>query len=210
MATTQIKKMTTMAMLMGIMIIMGFTPLGSIPLPFMKATTTHIPVIMAAILYGWKAGAIFGLGFGVVSIIRSTLMPNLTSFAFSPFVPLPGSDSGSWKALLIAFIPRVCIGLFVAACYKLLSGHTSKKVCYAVCGVVGSITNTALVLGMIYLLLGREYAIAQGIGFDALLGLLCGVVFSNGIGEAIVAAVLTPALLSTADYISARAVHHRT
>lgn len=197
-------------MLMGIMIIMGFTPLGSIPLPFMKATTTHIPVIMAAILYGWKAGAIFGLGFGVVSIIRSTLMPNLTSFAFSPFVPLPGSDSGSWKALLIAFIPRVCIGLFVAACYKLLSGHTSKKVCYAVCGVIGSITNTALVLGMIYLLLGREYAIAQGIGFDALLGLLCGVVFSNGIGEAIVAAVLTSALLSTADYISARAVHHRT
>lgn len=210
MATTQIKKMTTMAMLMGIMIIMGFTPLGSIPLPFMKATTTHIPVIMAAILYGWKAGAIFGLGFGVVSIIRSTLMPNLTSFAFSPFVPLPGSDSGSWKALLIAFIPRVCIGLFVAASYKLLSGHTSKKVCYAVCGVIGSITNTALVLGMIYLLLGREYAIAQGIGFDALLGLLCGVVFSNGIGEAIVAAVLTSALLSTADYISARAVHHRT
>ena len=208
MATTQIKKMTTMAMLMGIMIIMGFTPLGSIPLPFMKATTTHIPVIMAAILYGWKAGAIFGLGFGVVSIIRSTLMPNLTSFAFSPFVPLPGSDSGSWKALLIAFIPRVCIGLFVAACYKLLSGHTSKKVCYAVCGVIGSITNTALVLGMIYLLLGREYAIAQGIGFDALLGLLCGVVFSNGIGEAIVAAVLTSALLSTADYITARAVHH--
>lgn len=199
-----------MAMLMGIMIIMGFTPLGSIPLPFMKATTTHIPVIMAAILYGWKAGAIFGLGFGVVSIIRSTLMPNLTSFAFSPFVPLPGSDSGSWKALLIAFIPRVCIGLFVAASYKLLSGHTSKKVCYAVCGVIGSITNTALVLGMIYLLLGREYAIAQGIGFDALLGLLCGVVFSNGIGEAIVAAVLTSALLSTADYISARAVHHRT
>ena len=197
-------------MLMGIMIIMGFTPLGSIPLPFMKATTTHIPVIMAAILYGWKAGAIFGLGFGVVSIIRSTLMPNLTSFAFSPFVPLPGSDSGSWKALLIAFIPRVCIGLFVAASYKLLSGHTSKKVCYAVCGVIGSITNTALVLGMIYLLLGREYAIAQGIGFDALLGLLCGVVFSNGIGEAIVAAVLTSALLSTADYISARAVHHRT
>ena len=195
-------------MLMGIMIIMGFTPLGSIPLPFMKATTTHIPVIMAAILYGWKAGAIFGLGFGVVSIIRSTLMPNLTSFAFSPFVPLPGSDSGSWKALLIAFIPRVCIGLFVAACYKLLSGLTSKKVCYAVCGVIGSITNTALVLGMIYLLLGREYAIAQGIGFDALLGLLCGVVFSNGIGEAIVAAVLTSALLSTADYISARAVHH--
>lgn len=210
MATTQIKKMTTMAMLMGIMIIMGFTPLGSIPLPFMKATTTHIPVIMAAILYGWKAGAIFGLGFGVVSVIRSTLMPNLTSFAFSPFVPIPGSDSGSWKALLIAFIPRICIGLFVAACYKLLSDHTSKKVCYAVCGVIGSITNTALVLGMIYLLLGREYAVAQGIGFDALLGLLCGVVFSNGIGEAIVAAVLTSALLSTADYISARTVHHRT
>lgn len=204
MATTQIKKMTTMAMLMGIMIIMGLTPLGSIPLPFMKATTTHIPVIMAAILYGWKTGAIFGLGFGVVSVIRSTLMPNLTSFAFSPFVPIPSSDSGSWKALLIAFVPRICIGLFAAACYKLLSGHTSKKVCYMVCGVIGSITNTVLVLGMIYLLLGREYAAAQGISFDALLGLLCSVVFSNGIGEAVLAAILTPVLLSVVEHYTAR------
>ena len=191
-------------MLMGIMIIMGLTPLGSIPLPFMKATTTHIPVIMAAILYGWKTGAIFGLGFGVVSVIRSTLMPNLTSFAFSPFVPIPGSDSGSWKALLIAFVPRICIGLFAAACYKLLSGHTSKKVSYMVCGVIGSITNTVLVLGMIYLLLGREYAAAQGISFDALLGLLCSVVFSNGIGEAVLAAILTPVLLSVVEHYTAR------
>ena len=167
-----------MAMLMAIMFLMGFTPLGSIPLPFMKATTTHIPVILAAILFGWKAGVCFGAGFGVISVLRSTMAPNVTSFAFSPFVPMPGQSTGSWKALIIAFVPRICIGLVVTLCMHLL----------------GRRQNTILVLALIYLLLGRSYAAASGIAYEALLGVLGGVVVTNGIGEAVCAAVLTAAL----------------
>jgi len=187
------------AMLMAIMFIMGFTPLGSIPLPFMKATTTHIPVILAAMLFGWRIGAMFGVGFGIVSVIRSTIMPNVTSFAFSPFVPIPGTDSGSWSALIIAFVPRVCIAFAVLAIYKLIKSKLSLKTCGLVCGIVGSLTNTVLVLGMIYLLLGREYASAMSIGYDLLLTMLCGVVVTNGIGEAITAAVITAILVPLLD-----------
>ena len=173
------KRLCAMAMLMAIMFLMGFTPLGSIPLPFMKATTTHIPVILAAILFGWKAGVCFGA---------------VTSFAFSPFVPMPGQSTGSWKALIIAFVPRICIGLVVTLCMHLLGRRQNTRLGGFLCGIAGSLTNTILVLALIYLLLGRSYAAASGIAYEALLGVLGSVVLTNGIGEAVCAAVLTAAL----------------
>ena len=194
-----------MAMLMAIMFLMGFTPLGSIPLPFMKATTTHIPVILAAILFGWEAGVCFGAGFGVISVLRSTMAPNVTSFAFSPFVPMPGQSTGSWKALIIAFVPRICIGLVVTLCMHLLGRRQNTRLGGFLCGIAGSLTNTILVLALIYLLLpivdrGTFFADVLaltaycGIAYEALLGVLGSVVLTNGIGEAVCAAVLTAAL----------------
>ena len=40
--------LSQMALLTALMLVMAFTPLGYIPLPFMNATTMHIPVIIGA------------------------------------------------------------------------------------------------------------------------------------------------------------------
>ena len=58
--TTDTRYMATLAMLCGLLIVMGMTGIGFIPLPVIKATTMHIPVILGAILLGPKAGAILG------------------------------------------------------------------------------------------------------------------------------------------------------
>lgn len=190
-------RMTMQAMLMAIMLVMGFTPLGSIPLPFMKATTTHIPVIIAAILFGVKSGAAFGVGFGIVSMVRQTIMPNITAFAFTPFIPIPGTEGFNWRGLIVAFVPRIMIGVTVALLYRFLARHkVNDKINLMICSITGSMVNTVFVLGLIYLLMGNAYAAAQGISHEALLGLLSGVIFSNGIGEAIVAALLVTAIIT--------------
>jgi uncharacterized membrane protein len=75
-----------------ILVILSLTPIGSIPLPIVKATTTHIFVIIGAVILGMDAGVFQGFLFGIVSVIRSTLFQTLTSFVFSPFIPLPGSS----------------------------------------------------------------------------------------------------------------------
>lgn len=193
----RIARMTMQAMLMAIMLIMGFTPLGSIPLPFMKATTTHIPVVLAAILFGVKSGAAFGIGFGFVSMIRQTIMPNITSFAFTPFLPIPGTEGFNWRGLVVAFVPRIMMGVSVALLYRWLTKRkVNDRLKLMICSVTGSMANTIFVLGFIYILMGDAYASAQGISHEALLGLLSGVVFSNGIGEAFVAAILVTAIAS--------------
>lgn len=191
----------TLTMLSAILFILGFTPIGSVPLPAVKATTTHIPVIIGSILLGLGAGAFLGALFGVVSVLRSTLFPSLTSFAFSPFIPVPGSTGGSWKALVVAFVPRILVGIVSAALFHLLECRgTSRRLSYALCAAAGSMTNTVLVMGLIYVLFGPAYGTALGLAGDGLLWALLTVVLTNGVGEAVVAIVVVTAVCSAAWY----------
>ena len=64
----------------------------------------------------------------------------------------------------------------------------------ALSAVVGAFTNTALVMGLIALLFRDAYAAAQGIPAEAVLGFILGIVAANGVPEAIVAAILVPAV----------------
>ena len=188
------------AMLTAIVILLGFTPLGLIDLPLIKATILHIPVILGSLLLGWRKGAFLGAVFGAVSLIKNTMAPSVLSFAFSPFMPVPGLDHGSPWALVICFIPRILVGITPDLIYRgsrRLFGHKNagvKTVCMVVAAIVGAFTNTVLVMGLIFVIFRSAYAAANGITVDAVLGVILGVVASNGIPEAIVAAVITPAL----------------
>lgn len=184
-----------LALLTAILVVLSVTPIGSIPLPSIKATTTHIPVIVGAILLGPGAGVFLGAAFGVMSVVRSTLAPTLTTFVFSPFLPVPGSDQGSFKALIVAFVPRILVGLLPALLFKALKEKKvgDKTACVA-CGALGSITNTVLVLALIYLLFGAEYAAALGSSYELLIGLLMGVVFTIGFAEAVIAVIVVAAI----------------
>ena len=71
------------AMMAAIVVLLANTPLGLIQLPVIKATTTHIPVIIGAILLGPLAGGILGGVFGVCSMISNTVAPVATSMCFS-------------------------------------------------------------------------------------------------------------------------------
>ena len=53
--------MVGVAMMAAIVVLLANTPLGMIQLPIIKATTTHIPVILGAILLGPLAGTILGI-----------------------------------------------------------------------------------------------------------------------------------------------------
>ena len=63
-----------------------------------------------------------------------------------------------------------------------------------VSAVIGAFTNTALVMGMIFLAFRQAYAAMNGVPVDAVLGIILGIVAGNGIPEAVVAAVITPAV----------------
>lgn len=187
--------LTKLAFLTAILVVLSVTPVGSIPLPSVKATTSHIPVIVGAILLGPGAGVFLGVVFGLMSVVRSTVAPTLTTFVFSPFLPVPGSDSGSLKALLVAFIPRILVGLLPGLLFSFLKKRgIGTRIACAACGAVGSAVNTVLVLLLIYLLFGAEYAAALGSSYELLIGLLMTVAFTNGVAEFVIAVVVVTAI----------------
>lgn len=192
---TNVRLLTQMALLTALMLVMAFTPLGYIPLPFMNATTMHIPVIIGACLLGPKMGGVLGGLFGITSVVRATISPNLTSFVFTPFYSFSPEFHGSWMSLIVAIVPRiligVCAGFVFLGLKKLFHNET---ISLAISGFVGSMVNTIGVMGLIYLLFGEQYAAAGGTDPSLLFGVIMGVVGVNGVPEAIIAAVLTAAV----------------
>lgn len=185
------KNMVITAMFIALIIVMSFVPgLGYIPLGFMNATIIHIPVIIGAIVLGPKTGALLGFAFGLSSMIHNTLSPNLTSFVFSPFYSV-GENSGNLWSVVISIVPRVMIGLVAYLVYSAVNKSGKQNLALALAGLAGSMTNTILVMGGIYVFFGESYAAAKGLGYEALFGVIMGVVATNGIPEAIVAALLT-------------------
>lgn len=189
MNTKKTQYMAFMAMFLAIEIILVITPLGYIPLGPINATTMHIPVIIAGIALGKKAGAQLGFVFGVTSVLNATLRPLPTSFVFTPFITY-GGMSGNWTSLLIAFVPRILLGFLAGLVYEQLTKRNVNDSISIISGaLVGAITNTVLVLGGIYIFFGAPYAEAANIAFSALVTVLLGIVTSNGIIEAILGAI---------------------
>lgn len=182
--------MAMLAMLCGVLLVMGMTGIGFIPLPVIKATTMHIPVILGAVLLGPAAGAVLGGLFGLCSIWVNTVTPGLLSFAFSPFMTTEGF-SGILKSIWIALGCRILFGLAAGWLWRI-----SKKIFgndYAalpVTAAIATILHTLLVMGSIYLLLAQQYAAAKNVAFSAVFGLIMGTVTAAGIPEAIAAAIL--------------------
>ena len=182
----------------AVIIAMSVVPfLGYIPLGFMNATIIHVPVIIGALLLGPKYGAYLGLVFGLTSLVRATLTPTVTSFVFSPFVTIGGYSGNMWS-VVISIVPRVLIGVAAYYVYELvLKLARGKKggqtVALGLAGIAGSMTNTILVMNGIYF--GNSYAAASNKVVARLYDMILGVIVGFGIPEAIVAAILTTAIV---------------
>ena len=179
----------------ALIIIMAFTPfLGYIPLGFTRATIIHIPVIIGSIVLGPKKGAILGGVFGLTSFINNTLNPTVTSFVFTPFYTM-GEIHGGIGSIIICFVPRILVGVVPYFVYKLFSWILQKKstgTIYAlgIAGIAGSLTNTLLVMHLIFFFFKDSYAIANGVATESVYAFILSIIGMNGVPEAIVAAVI--------------------
>ena len=202
--TMDTRYMATLAMLCGVLLVMGMTGIGFIPLPVIKATTMHIPVILGAVLLGPKAGAVLGAVFGLCSIWANTTTPGLLSFAFSPFMTTEGLV-GVLKSLWIALGCRILFGALAGWLWivfrKILK---SEYAALPVTAAVATICHTLMVMGSIYVLLTQQYAAAKNVAISAVFGLTMGTVTASGIPEAIATAILVTVIGKALLHLMAR------
>lgn len=176
-------------LIIAILAIFCFTPLGSIPIGPIVATTAMIPVVISSLTFGKTIGMIVGFTFGLFSFIYWTfILPAFpTAFLFTPFAESAGYK-GNLGSLIICFLPRILIGLTPI----LVSDLFNKSILGDILGsIVGSLTNTILVITFIFIFFGNENPVIAGKG---LLAVLSATVVANGIPEAIICAIVCPAV----------------
>lgn len=173
-----VRKMAVVGMLSGISIFMGLTGLGFIPIPPVKLTIMHLPVIIGAIIEGPVVGALVGLVFGLFSMYQAIVAPTLISPIFyNPIVSL---------------VPRVLIGIVAYYVYAFLKNKLKKQgLAISISAILATLTNTVGVLGFIYIIYLDKYAEIAGISTNAVAGALGGVAFTNGLPEALLAGFVT-------------------
>jgi uncharacterized membrane protein len=199
-----IRKFSVTSLFVAIIFLMTFTPIGFLNLVVINATIIHVPVIIGAILLGPRVGACLGAMFGLASLIRNSTAPNLLSFVFSPLIPVPGAAQGSLWALVICFAPRILVGVAPWYADKLLTAAFSgnkklRPVSLFAAGIAGSITNTILVMHLIFFIFQDAFAQARNVPVEAVYGLVKGIIVTNGIPEAIVAGVLASAVCNAVE-----------
>ncbi len=193
----QILFLCQFSILLAIEIIVCFTPLGTLPsLGMLSATLSHVPVIITALILGTKAGTLMGFAFGMCSFIYWTFVaPGAFSFLYTPFYTL-GEYSGNFGSLLICFVPRILIGVVTALTMKGLTKLFKNEFAAAtIAGVAGTLTNTLLVLGGIYIFFGTEYySMAVADSSQTLLAFLGMVILTNGLPEAAIGGIAASAI----------------
>ena len=186
------QKLVLTGMFGAIIFVLQFTPLGFPQIPLIgSATILHIPVIIGGIMLGPKYGAALGFLFGFASMLfASTQSLALNAFAFTPFRPVPGTDSGSPWSILIAFGPRILVGVVPPILYagltkllplvtislkwrikKILRIQGDKPVSknpmkfiapsLIISAVAGSLTNTLLVLHLLFFIFREPWSLAR-------------------------------------------------
>jgi len=185
-ATEKTRRLVQMAILVAIMLILAFTPLGYLKVGAIEITFMTIPVVIGAILLGPAAGAFLGGVFGLTSFIQC--------FGMSPFGAALLSIN-PFLTFLVCMVPRILMGYLAGVIFRVINRHDKTKILsFAVSSLSGALLNTILFVGLLMLCFGSsEYMTAMrgGLGLLAFLAAFVGI---NGLVEAIVAFVLGTAI----------------
>ncbi|AMJ42292.1 ECF transporter S component [Anaerotignum propionicum] len=173
-----VKDLTTTGMMIGIILLMSFTPLGYLRTAGLEVSLITIPVAIGAMIIGPRAGLLLGTVFGLTSFYQC--------FGMSPFgAALLGINP--FLTFLVCVPTRAIMGwltgiLFIAV-EKL---DRSKTICFFVGGIIAAILNTLLFMGALMLFFwNTEYiqSINAGIGNLSIFAFVLTFVGVNGLLE---------------------------
>ncbi len=180
----------------GLIFLLGLTPLGYIMLPIAAITTVHMPVIIGSFRFGVRGGILLGFFFGFTSLITCFTRPD----AIAAIVLGTNTGFGLYNVflvLMVLFVPRVLTGIFAALSYLALK-KANRTIAMTVAAIIGSLTNTVFLLGSLYLFAfqasGAAFGLPTGFTSKEFLAVLFGIVSINGLLEAAAAAIICTAI----------------
>lgn len=179
-----VKRLTVLAMLAAVIVLMAFTPIGYLKVGAVSITFIMIPVVIGAVVTGPRGGALLGAVFGITSFIQC--------FGLDTFGTAMMSINPVFTFLL-CMVPRVLMGLLVGLIYKGMCKATKNGILpFAVSCLSGAVLNTVGFVGLFLLLFYSS--ITALLGTDTVAGAIGLLVTGNALIEAGVCLVLGTAI----------------
>lgn len=150
-ARSKTLQMAQLAILLAILLIMAFTPLGYLKIGPLSVSFLTLPVAIGAVILGPKAAIILGAAFGLTSFYQCLGMDAL-GVALMGVSPV--------RTFIMCFVPRVLIGVITGYLYQLLK-YKNDKVSTAVTCLAAPIVNTVFFLGTMVLFFGQTPVLQQ-------------------------------------------------
>lgn len=171
-------KMVQMTILIAIVLLMSFTPIGYLRTAGLEVSLLTIPVVIGAMLLGPGAGAVLGAVFGLTSFWQC--------FGMSPFgATLLGINP--FYTFLVCVPTRTLMGFLTGWLFRLIHKvDKSHTVSYFVGGLIGAALNTLFFMGTLVLFFwNTDYiqGINESLGGLNVILFVCAFVGINGLLE---------------------------
>lgn len=180
------KQITILGLMIAVLILMAYTPLGYLNIGPLAITFNMIPMAIAAIACGPVGGAILGAVFGLTSFgqcigIGGVSAMGATLFSISPVL-----------AFIQRFIPRLLDGLLLGYIFNGVQ-KVSKKSPLAgfITGFCAAFLNTLFFMGALILLFGNTEYVQGLMGGKNIILFVCTFVGVNAVFEIIASTILT-------------------
>lgn len=177
-------RLTQLAMLSAIILVMAFTPLGYLKVGPLSITFLTIPVVLGAVLLGPVDGAILGAVFGATSFAQCF---GLDAFGTTLLTINP------IYTFIMCFFPRILIGIISGYLVKgLVKIRVNQSLSFAISAFAGALTNTVFFVGFLILFFGNsDYIKSIWANIFIAIGAL---ITTNSLVEAIACTVLVTIL----------------
>ena len=187
----RIFNLVAISLLIAIVALMSFTPVGYLKIGVVSITFLTIPVIVGAASLGVWASTLLGLAFGVTSFIQCFGMDAFGTMLFS-ISPV--------KTAIMCIVPRTLMGLICGLIYLALSKtkQDEKPLQYICTSLSAPLFNTLLfVPTLVVFFYNTEYiqGISKSLGAKSVLTFIVALVGVNGLIELAVCTVLGTLIL---------------
>ena len=161
MVNNKIRRMAQLAILIAIILVMAFTPLGYLRIGTLSITFLTIPVAIGAVILGPGAGALLGFVFGMTSFMQC--------FGMDPFgTALMGINP--FFTFVMCVVTRTLMGWLAGLIYRAVShmlgnsSQLSRSSAGAIACATYPILNTLFFMTSLYLFFGKSQTFLDAYG----------------------------------------------
>ena len=182
------KQLTMLGLMVAVLLLMAYTPLGYLNIGPLAITFNMIPVAICAITMGPMGGAIAGAVFGITSFLQCIGVGGISAMGAILF------DINPFLAFIQRFVPRCLDGFLLGYIFQAVRKWKNVPLACCVTGFFAAFLNTLFFMAALIGLFGNTEYVQELMGGKNVILFVCSFVGINAVFEMLSSTIITGAV----------------